>query len=202
MNYAQIYFKKQRAQLERFTDLRILFGALIGVSAIIVVLFIIALSRTKIYDPEVTVSEIPQSFLQDKKKFVEVNLVINNFSEFEIIQNNFKMEATVWFLFEEDTIPESVIEQFQFENARILSKKVFHKRKLASGKTLISYAIELSFRGYFNYQYYPFDCHRISITLINPEADLNKIVYVSSDKNVMPSMPPWDLGVLSQARCD
>lgn len=183
MNYAQIYFKKKQAFFERLTDLRVLFGALIGVSIIIAIIFIIALYRTKIDDPIVSIIPIEPTVLENNNHIVEVNLFVNTFSEFEIIQNNFNMDATIWFSYDENSVSATTIEEFQFENAKIINKSLLQSEKLPNGKTLVSYNVQLSFKGNFNYHYYPFNRHRLNIVLINPSTDIQKLVYVTTDKN-------------------
>lgn len=185
MNYAQIYFKKKRAFFERITKSKVLFSVLLGVNLAIFFIFAIALSRSAINDPPVSVTPFAPSVLSDQKNIVDVGLYIQTFQKFEMMENNFIVDATVWFRYDQDQVPFILIDEFKFENAHILSKSDPYKIIEGNNKVFVSYDIQLGCRGDFDYQYYPFDRHRLSLVLINKNASLDQLIYVSQDNLVV-----------------
>ncbi len=183
MNFAQIYFRKKRRQLELISDFRVLFALLFVVSFLITGVFLIAWSRSRVHDPKILVSPLTQQQLSAVKNTIETGLIINNFYKFDVLENSFIMDGTLWFLSENS--PENIknIDQFSFEYATILKKSEPHKDIVADNKILVRYDIEVQFTGVFDFNYYPFDYHRLNVVLVNKALDFGDTLYTIYDKN-------------------
>ncbi len=183
MNYAQIYFRKKRRLLEKITNFKVLLSALISASILIALIFIFAWSRSKISDSVVQLTDFTPEQL-DAKPHVEVSLYINSFSKFEVVENDFIVNITLWFLFEKDAVKESLIEKFSFENFTIVEKSPAIIETTKDGKTLMSYDVRLAGKGNFDYRYYPFDFHRLNLILVYKDYIAEQPIYTTQLKNL------------------
>lgn len=185
MNFAQIYFRKKRRQLQLISDFRVLFGLLFLVSFIIATIFLIAWSRSRVRDPKVPVNPFTQQELAGIKNTIETGLVVNNFYKFDMLENSFIMNGTLWFLCNNTEKNIKSVDLFSFENATILKKSEPYRDLFADDKILIRYDIEVQFNGVFDFNYYPFDYHRINLILVNKELAIGDTIYVSYKENLI-----------------
>ncbi len=184
MDLTEIYFRKKRKQLERITDHTVLYFALLISISLTIVVFLFAAYKGKILDPEMPITPISEarySALSDVK--VETGLLVHDFSEFDMLKNNFVAQATLWFYFNPANVDKSLIDKFSFEKGAVLSKT--EPREIKYGdKLLVLYDIELQCQGFFDYSHFPLDQHRLDIILINPIADPDKILYVTNPESI------------------
>lgn len=179
MNFAQIYFRKKRRQLELISDFRVLFGLLFFVSLVISSIFLIAWSRSRVRDPKISVRPLTQQELSAVKTTIETGFIVNNFFKFDVLENSFIVDGTIWFLCENTEKNIAGVDQFSFEDATILKKSEAHKDIFADNKILIRYDIEVQCNGVFDFNYYPFDYHRLNFVLVNKELDFGDTLYVA-----------------------
>lgn len=181
---AQIYFRKRRRMLERITDFRILFGVLTLVYCLMVVVFSIALGRTQIIDPKITLTPFPAEYVPDPQKTVGVSFSINNFTKFEIIKNEFISNVTVCFTYDKSFINPDLIDKFTIENAVVINKSTPSHDTAPNGKAITCYDMQLKSTNIFDYRYFPFDRHRINFIIINKGVAPNQFIYVTNDQSL------------------
>jgi hypothetical protein len=109
---------------------------------------------------------------------VQTGLFIKNFSTFDIIKNTFTMDAIIWFTFNPKNISIDTIEEFAFEKGVITNKS----KPILEEKTdtiLAQYEIRVQFTSNFDYRLFPFDDHRIFLTLINRKMHPDEMIFSS-----------------------
>ncbi len=180
----QIYLRKKIRTLEGITDFRILFGALIAVYSFIALIFAFAIARTKVIDPKISCDPMPAQYMQSAGKQVNVSFRINNFLEFDILNNQFISNVSVYFMYDEKLIKQAIIDAFTFENAVIMHKSAPVHTIARNEKTIASYDVQLKSKHIFDYRYFPFDRHRINFVIINKHASLDQLVYVTDNQSI------------------
>ncbi|MBY0110040.1 MAG: hypothetical protein K2X90_02950 [Candidatus Babeliaceae bacterium] len=183
MNFAQIYFRKKRRQLESISDFKVLFGLMFAVTFLICVIFLMAWVRSSVRDPKINMTVLTEKDFNAAKNTIETGLIISNFYSFDVLENNFLMNGTIWFLCNNSEQNLKNIDFFSFEDATIVKKSEQYKDFLPNNKILIRYDIEVQLNGNFNFNYYPFDYHRINFVLVNKSLDFNDTLYISYPQN-------------------
>ena len=112
---------------------------------------------------------------------VDVGLHINNFPVFEIYQNNFSLDAIVWFRFPIGTESIDTIDKFNFKNGDIISKSLPMIRKTGNDVT-VAYQVKVNFKAYLNYKYFPIGDHRLNMIIENRSVTPNELCF-NSDLN-------------------
>ena len=107
---------------------------------------------------------------------VEMGFHINDFSVFNMQENEFIFDAKVWFLFDKDQISLDVVEKFDFTRGTI-SQQRLEETKMIEGKFFAQYDIQVEFKADLNQKYFPFDDHRIYIELINTVATPEEVLF-------------------------
>lgn len=120
---------------------------------------------------------------------VEAGLYIYKFSEFNIYENKFVFEGTIWFLFDPALLSLETINEFSFDYGEILSKgppkvkyysiKLFPPYSL-SELIFVSYDIKVRFTNNLNYRAFPLDDHQLNIVLQNYQATPRELLFKSS----------------------
>jgi len=113
---------------------------------------------------------------------VAVGLHIRNFSDFDFVENKFILDAVLWFEFDPALISIDTINKFSFDKANL--KKISEPyTKLIGDNFFARYDIQLEFGMDLNYHFFPFDDHRMYITLINRFIGPNEVVFRSNVTN-------------------
>ena len=97
---------------------------------------------------------------------VKVGLHIRNFPEFDFVKNEFSIDGIFWFEFDPALISLDTISKFSFEKA-VLKRKSEAYTKIIKDKFFARYDIRLDFSMDLDYRFFPFDDHRMYITLLN-----------------------------------
>ena len=120
--------------------------------------------------------------ISGKSAQVHVGLSIQDFTEFNTVENKFVFSGIIWFEFEPNSISLENIDNFSFEHAEIEHKsKPFTYR--VGDKLLVRYTIRVRFRSDLSYQYFPFEDHKIHIILINDTVSIGEMVYNSTSND-------------------
>jgi hypothetical protein len=109
---------------------------------------------------------------------VRVGLSISDFAEFNILENKFTVTAVIWFYFDPTLISLATIEQFSFERGTIKSKSPAYTY-LLNGELLARYTIRVSFKTNLYYGLFPFEDHKMYLTLINDAVSPGEMVFDS-----------------------
>lgn len=152
------------------------------VSTIIILLAQLKLEQNVFADQLSTVESFDSSygFAQDDRANVvniKVGLNLQNFTTFNVVENNFIADVNLWFEFDSDEISLKELENFTFSKGEILSKS----EPVVNGN-FVRYDLRVKFSSNLNYKYFPLQDHKINITLDNKNLDGKKISFYS-DKN-------------------
>lgn len=184
---------KKARLLSLLLSIKLKFAAFILLFFYIIGLFAYSLSYFRSEDPipEVKVISVKmRKQFRDLSSKVKVGLLIRNFSTLDFINNNFVVDAMIWFEFNRDELMLSTIDQFSFENSKII-----HKSKpyvTINGDTMhVKYDIIFDVKTDVNFNRFPLEDHRLSVVLtnnfINPKEmyfddSSNALSFIVSDK--------------------
>ena len=113
---------------------------------------------------------------------VDVGLHINNFPTFEIYQNNFALDAIVWFRFPVGTESINTIDKFDFKNGEITYKSSPMIRKIENRVT-VAYQVKVNFKAYLDYSYFPIGDHRLNMIIENRSVTPSELCFNSDLDN-------------------
>lgn len=109
---------------------------------------------------------------------VLVGLHVNNFPEFDIVNNKFTVDAIIWFEFDPALVSLETIEKFVFDKGDIL-KKTTSDTKVIEGKFFAQFNVTVKFTTNLLFNMFPLDDHRIYLTLTNKMVAPSEVVYKS-----------------------
>ncbi|MCK5632845.1 hypothetical protein KAH94_03790 [bacterium] len=114
---------------------------------------------------------------------VETGIHVENFQEFDMRRGRFNVDLIVWFRFNPSVISLETIGKFRFEKGII--KKISKPRtKLIDGIMLARYDVQLIFTTNLNHKLFPFNDHRIFITLANKKVSPGEMVFESYESDL------------------
>lgn len=146
----------------KFVVFILLFVYLIGI-------FAIALSSFRSDDP---IPDVKMVSLKMRKQFrdlsskIRVGLYIRNFTTFNFTANNFVVDGMVWFEFDKHEAPLKAIDQFSFENSKMIFKSPPYV-SMYHDKILVKYDVIFDLKTDVSFHRYPLEDHRLSIVLTN-----------------------------------
>lgn len=114
---------------------------------------------------------------------VEAGIHIENFQKFEMRKGEFVIDTIVWFRFNPAVISLETVGKFSFEKGQIL-KKSKPKSKLINGIILARYNVRLQFTTNLSFKLFPFNDHRIYISLINKKLSPGELVFESYESDL------------------
>lgn len=147
------------------------------------------LSDMHVFDP---LPDFKQSLSDDQRIKIKTGLFINNFLDFDLIKNDFEILATVWFEFNKKDVSLELLEQSVFSKGKLSQ----HANLFGEAKPIImehqniicaQYPVRITFTSNLNYKLFPFDSHRIYMTLNNMHLDHHKFEFESSEDDFVVS---------------
>jgi hypothetical protein len=118
---------------------------------------------------------------------VEIGLHINSFPIFSFIKNEFVLDGSVWFRYNDKEIDQKIIEQFTFQNALSENGELLYKSapiiKQKDNKTTIIYHIQSALKAALNHGLFPTGDHTLNIVLQNKTATPTELTFISGQKN-------------------
>lgn len=135
--------------------------------------------------PSPHVTPVTSQVLADWKKepvHVQVGLHITDFLRFDIVKNDFIINAFIWFAFDPKKISLEALEDFGFTKGEIIQKS---KARVSQQQdtTIAQYAIRVQFATILDYERFPLDDHRIFLNLTHPSLTADMVMYESSPEN-------------------
>lgn len=110
---------------------------------------------------------------------VQCGMYVNEFSEFSIITNQFTVDVFVWFVFYPSRIDKDMVEAFTFERGTIVSKEK-QEMKFIGERLFTQYKVRVKFTSSLFFRDFPFDDHRIYLTLINDQLSPDEMNFSGS----------------------
>lgn len=120
--------------------------------------------RYQIFAPHDPVMQL--TTVQPSDEHVVIGLHIAHFSEFNIAQNKFVMDGTVWFLFNPEKVSLDIIKKFNIFNGDLI--KISDPDIINHENTQIAqFRINVEFHTPLDYRLFPLDDHRINLVIYN-----------------------------------
>lgn len=107
---------------------------------------------------------------------VLVGLHVNNFPEFDIVNNHFTVDAIVWFEFDPALVSLETVEKFSFDKGDIV-KKTTSDTKVIEGKFFAQFNVTARFTTNLLFEMFPLDDHRVYLTLTNKFVSPSEMIY-------------------------
>lgn len=134
-----------------------------------------AIPQLKDYNPE------SLAIFGDFYSPIITGLVIEQYEVFDIINNNFVIAGTLWFIVDPSVTTTEMLSKFNFEQGTLLYVAP-PQTNLIDDKLLVQYRIRLQFFGSLVYTYFPLDEHRISLTLTNKILSPQEAIFISESR--------------------
>lgn len=112
---------------------------------------------------------------------VQCGLYINEFSDFSIITSQFTADVFIWFIFNPSQIDKNIVENFTIEKAEILHKEK-REIKFIGNKLFTQYKARVKFTSTLFFNDFPFDDHRLYLTLINDNLSPDELRFQGSEQ--------------------
>jgi hypothetical protein len=137
----------------------------------------------KAFDPKPELHHYALSPENSAIQVVHTGIFIKNFSTFDITKNTFIMDALIWFSFDPNKVSLETIEEFAFEKGTMThkSKPIIENK---ADTTVAQYDIRVQFTSNFDYRLFPFDDHRVFMTLINKKMRPHEIIFASQNSHL------------------
>lgn len=107
---------------------------------------------------------------------VKTGLSIYKWREFDIINNNFVFEGTIWFKFDPTLISLETVANFDFEKGEILHISA-PRSKLIGNIIFATYSIVVKFKTELDYRLFPLDDHMLSLVLVNKKVSPEEMIF-------------------------
>lgn len=144
-----------------------LVGAVFQATAFFISLFCMGLLLTASYTRFTSYDPIEQLLPNEQAaQSITTGIHVTHFNKFKVQNNQFEMHGMIWFAYDPKLVPIDIIKKFSIANGQILQlsepKITTHEHE-----TIAQFKIYLSFYCPLDYRIFPFDDHRIVISIIN-----------------------------------
>lgn len=119
---------------------------------------------------------------------IKTGLSITDFLKFDVIKNEFEINAIIWFIFDPKKISPETIEKFAFTKGQVTyrSNPVITDSDANTRKAL--YFIRVTFSTIPNYKRFPLDDHNLFLNLINTELLSENVAFVVDEYTLAPNL--------------
>jgi len=135
---------------------------------------------------------------------VNTGLYVNNFSKFDMVKNDFEIDAVLWFEFDPKEITLEALGKCSFSKGslsdEILLSQYSPYVEKRGNRVFARYNIKLNFVSNLNYSMFPIDAHRLYITLnnkhFNDELGRNVVLKVRDENFIVANevyTPGWQV---------
>lgn len=155
----------------------------VGTAIIIITLmFYFPHFKLNISDPIPKINPITPKTIERQVTEVQTGLYITNFPLFDINNNEFTVNAIVWFEFDPHSISLDSISKFSFEKGTIVEKSD-PETKIINGKLFSRFKVKVNFKSDLDYKLFPFEDHKINLILINTFLNSDEVIISSQNTN-------------------
>jgi hypothetical protein len=110
---------------------------------------------------------------------IQIGLYINQFRNFNMINNEFDFDGIIWFEFNPDILSLQTLEKFVFKNGDIVSKSS-PDTQIVNDKLLVRYNIRVKSNSPLNYSAFPLDNHILHLVVANYFISPSTALFASS----------------------
>lgn len=114
---------------------------------------------------------------------VTVGLFIDRFQTFDITNNTFIFSGYVWFKYLAGTIAIGNLEKFYFLQGDVLEQSP-PETQLVDQYMLTTFHVKVRFSSILNYRDFPFDGHKIRISLSHNNLSPEEVIFQSSERDM------------------
>lgn len=143
----------------------------------------------------------PESLMQFGSFYtlITTGLSIDQYEVFDVINNNFIIAATLWFLVDPAVVDIATLGKFSFSQGNLLYTST-PAISLENNKLLVQYRIRLQYSASLSYIYFPLDEHKIAIRLTNTVLTPQEAIFVSEYRyfNITASAKEFGWGKFDQ----
>ena len=111
---------------------------------------------------------------------VKAGMFFYDFPVFDMVKNNFLVDAIVWFQFDPTVISLDAVGKFSFEKGTIL-KRSEPSTKMINDELFARYLVRIKLSSTLDYKYFPMDDHRLYIVLTNELLTPSELRFVVSE---------------------
>lgn len=130
-------------------------------------------------DPRRVINPIVSTTLSKESLFsINVGLYIQNFIEFNIVNNEFIFNGIIFFEFMPGVISLEDVGKFEFVRGEIVQKSK-PTTYFEGDKLVARYNIRVKFSSDLNYKLFPFSSHRINLIMVNHDISPDQIKFKS-----------------------
>jgi hypothetical protein len=156
-------------------------GGLLVVMILVLLLSVVPFYRFVTLEPAPPIYSVSPKQIKEwggNATEVTVGMNIINFPKFDAVNNDFAIDAILWFEFDSALVSLETIEKFSFEKGEIISKSISNT-KMIDDKFFAQYNVTIKFTSTLAFQFFPWDDHRIYLTLTNKFVSPSEIIYES-----------------------
>ena len=113
---------------------------------------------------------------------VMMGLHIQDFPEFDVINDKFTFSGFVWFKFDPAQVSYDAVDKFVFAKGKIVQKSN-PDTWLEGNNLFVKYLVRVEFKTDLNYQSFPLDDHSIYISVVNKFVMPEEVIFRSSIQN-------------------
>ncbi len=111
-----------------------------------------------------------------KIRYVKTGLLIQDFADFDINNNNFILNGILWFKFNPSLISLEKVGDFSFQNARYLKKEL--TEKIVVGHELfVQYKIQISFSVDLDHRFFPLNDYNLHVVMVNEHVKADEMIF-------------------------
>jgi len=170
-------------------------------SILLLSLTLISLYRFENLDTSPSIQPIEQLKKYNKNlETIPTGIYIRNFIDFDIIKNDFTIEAIVWFIIDPSKISIESLGKFYFSKGLFIKTTMLTPnvipliKNLKDGKQMVEYDVRIKFSSNLNYRLFPLDSHRLYLTLTNKHISAEKFYFDIEPDNYLVSKTLYTFG--------
>jgi hypothetical protein len=125
--------------------------------------------------------------------FVTIGLFIDRFQTFDITNNAFVFTGYVWFKYLPGTVSIQDLEKFYFLQGDILERST-PETQVIDQYALTTFHVKVKFSSLLNYKDFPFDGHRIRISISHNNLSPEEVVFDSAERDMIVKSDETQMG--------
>lgn len=172
------------------------------ITSSILIIFVLALFRTRISDTILPINPITEQVLQEIKPLAEkvhVGLYVRNFPKFNVVNNLFTLDCVIWFKFNPENVALDEVRDFAFLNGEIrkpaISTALEPTIRRIGDQVLVFFDMNVDLTSDFSFKYFPFGRHILTIAIMDEDVTPQEIIYETDNDsfviNPMLQLATW-----------
>jgi len=114
---------------------------------------------------------------------VKTGLVLHEFLQFDVVKNEFLVNAVISFEFDPHQVQLEELDKFSFTKGDIVKKSEPLIKKISPTRTFVEYLVRIKFSTLSDYSMFPLDDHRIFLNFTNTTVEAHEVIYEVHDED-------------------